>query len=80
MQMTTLRWSLTHIRLGRMNMFFEIVTYLTENSQPYKVQDGLDGVAKNPYNVVWKKCAPKRMFVPINFVTLLCLPNAAESI
>jgi hypothetical protein len=45
LQMTTMRWPLTHVRLEGGRMLSEIILFYSENA----LSDGLDGVKKNPY-------------------------------
>jgi hypothetical protein len=49
LQMTTMRWPLTHVRLEGGRMLFEIILFCSENALSDGSDDGLDGVKKNPY-------------------------------
>jgi hypothetical protein len=49
LQMTTMRWPLTHVRLEGGRMLSEIILFYSENALSDGSDDGLDGVKKNPY-------------------------------
>jgi hypothetical protein len=49
LQMTTMRWPLTHVRLEGGRMLSEIILFCSENALSDGSDDGLDGVKKNPY-------------------------------
>jgi hypothetical protein len=49
LQMTTMRWSLTHVRLEGGRLLSEIILFCSENALSDGSDDGLDGVKKNPY-------------------------------
>ncbi|KAG0567459.1 hypothetical protein KC19_7G136300 [Ceratodon purpureus] len=57
LQMTTLRWSLTHTRLEGGHLLSDIITYCSENLAD--ADDGLDGVPKNAYRLVKRKVREK---------------------
>jgi hypothetical protein len=49
LQMTTMRWLLTHVRLEGGRMLSEIILFCCENALSDGSDDGLDGMKKNPY-------------------------------
>jgi hypothetical protein len=49
LQMTTMRWPLTHVRLEGGHLLSEIILFCSENALFDGSNDGLDGVKKNPY-------------------------------
>jgi hypothetical protein len=49
LQMTTMRWPLTHVRLEDGRLLSEIILFYSENTPSDGSDDGLDGVKKNPY-------------------------------
>ena len=49
LQMTTMRWPLTHVRLEGGRLLSEIILFCSENAVSDVSDDGLDGVRKNPY-------------------------------
>jgi hypothetical protein len=49
LQMTTMRWPLTHVRLEGGRMLSEIILFCSENALSDGSDDCLDGVKKNPY-------------------------------
>jgi hypothetical protein len=49
LQMTTMHWPLTHVRLEGGRLLSEIILFCSENSLSDGSDDGLDGVKKNPY-------------------------------
>jgi hypothetical protein len=49
LHMTTMRWTLTHVRLEGGRMLSEIILFCSENALSDGSDDGLDGVKKNPY-------------------------------
>jgi hypothetical protein len=50
LQMTTMRWPLTHVRLQGGCLLSEIILFCFENALSDGSNDGLDGVKKNPYS------------------------------
>ena len=59
LQMTTLRWRLTHTRLEGGHLLSDIITYCSENLADADADDGLDGVPKNAYRSVRRKVREK---------------------
>jgi hypothetical protein len=49
LQMTTMRWPLTHVQLKGGRLLLEIIFFCSENAPSDGSNDGLDGVKKNPY-------------------------------
>jgi hypothetical protein len=49
LQMTTMRWPLTHVRLEGGRMLSEIILFCSKNALSDGSDDGLDKVKKNPY-------------------------------
>jgi hypothetical protein len=49
LQMTTMCWPLTHVRLEGGRLLSEIILFYSENALSDGSDDGLDGVKKNPY-------------------------------
>jgi hypothetical protein len=49
LQMTTMRWPLTHVRLEGGRILSEIILFCSENALSDGSDDGLNGVKKNPY-------------------------------
>jgi hypothetical protein len=49
LQMTTMCWPLTHVRLEGGRLLLEIISFCSENTLSDGSDDGLDGVKKNPY-------------------------------
>jgi hypothetical protein len=49
LQMTTMHWPLTHVRLEGGRMLSEIILFCSENALSDGSDDGLDEVKKNPY-------------------------------
>ena len=54
----------------RGHLLSDIVTYRSKILQISNVEDGLDGVAKNPYHSVWRKVHKKD---DVSSIKLLCL-------
>jgi hypothetical protein len=56
LQMTTMHWPLTHVRLEGGSMLSKIIFLCFENTISNMSNDGLDGMKKNPYHFnVWRK-------------------------
>jgi hypothetical protein len=56
LQMTSMRWPLTHVRLEGGRLLLEIILFCSENAPSNRNDDGLDEVKKNPYRFnVWRK-------------------------
>jgi hypothetical protein len=49
LQMTTMRWPLTHVRLEGGRLLSEIILFCSGNAPSDGSDDGLNGVKKNPY-------------------------------
>jgi hypothetical protein len=49
LQMTTMHWPLTHVKLEGGRLLSEIILFCSENALSDGSNDGLDGVKKNPY-------------------------------
>jgi hypothetical protein len=49
LQMTTMRWPLTHVWLEGGYLLSEIILFYSENAPSDGSNNGLDGIKKNPY-------------------------------
>ena len=56
LQMTTMHWPLTHVRLEGGRLLLEIILFCSKNALSDGNNDELDGVKKNPYRFnFWRK-------------------------